>query len=824
MSLSRILLPADVDPFAAVPMGTLAAPWVRGHWRASWIHHPAQGPGVGGVALFRRRFTWSGGALRLHVSADQRFRLSLDGVDLGGGPERGDEAHWRYHSWAGELPAGEHVLLARVWWLTDPPHAQCSVAPGFLCAGEGAAADLLDSGHAPWEVRLEDCWDFLDKTPCWGTGARTRLRLDAEHASPDGGARGWCAPAQRGPALHAGAGNCNRGGRLRLIPARLPAQREALVQAGRVLLVTNAQGVTDEDLGRLPLDPLTHLATEAHAWQALLDGNGFIVVPAGQRRRLLVDLGHYRCAYPEVTLAGHGRLRLSWAEACFTAAEGEAKGQRDAWAGLFFRGAADEFVAHSSETRSGSTLWWESGRFVEVVVEAGDAALEVHRVAWRETGYPLGEDGGFACGDAALQASFPIMVRTLARCAHETLMDCPYYEQLQYIGDTRLECQVIRALGRDHRLCLQALDTFAHSLRNEGRMSSRWPTWEWQDIPTFSLLWIGMLHDALMWGGDGAAVRPHLGVLRAVLEHFRSRLRPDGLLGWVEGWNFIDWVPGWAGGEVPGEPGMGGAAANSWLLAYAARLGADIEEWAGEPILAARNRALADGLAQACSRVLWDETAGCFADTTARKTWSEHAQLLALLAGVDHPREQRLLSALARSSGAATSGTGYDFSPAAIAAIGADYSTPTRLAQPTVYFSHYRFEAAARCRRPDLLFDRLDYWRGLAAQGFCTVPEMPEPSRSDCHAWGAHPRFHAAATILGIRPAAPLFAAVRIAPMLGPLEWAEGTWPHHLGDITVRLRRTDGVVHGEVDLPAGLSGMLAIPGVAERPIRGTVAW
>ncbi|WP_372490084.1 hypothetical protein [Chitinophaga sedimenti] len=28
--------------------------------------------------------------------------------------------------------------------------------------------------------------------------------------------------------------------------------------------------------------------------------------------------------------------------------------------------------------------------------------------------------------------------RTSRLCAYETYMDCPYYEQLQYIGDTRI--------------------------------------------------------------------------------------------------------------------------------------------------------------------------------------------------------------------------------------------------------------------------------------------------------------------------------------------------------------------------------------------------
>ena len=119
--------------------------------------------------------------------------------------------------------------------------------------------------------------------------------------------------------------------------------------------------------------------------------------------------------------------------------------------------------------------------------------------------------------------------------------------------------------------------------------------------------------------------------------------REDDLLGWVEWWNFMDWVPGWPAGEVPGERMLGGSAANTFLLAYAARMAAEIESWAGEPVLAQRNRELADRLTEGCKCQLWDDEAGCFADTVERKSWSEHAQLLALLAGVDPQCEERLL-------------------------------------------------------------------------------------------------------------------------------------------------------------------------------------
>ena len=80
--------------------------------------------------------------------------------------------------------------------------------------------------------------------------------------------------------------------------------------------------------------------------------------------------------------------------------------------------------------------------------------------------------------------------------------------------------------------------------------------------------------------------------------------------------------------------------------------------------------------------------------------------------------------------------------------------------------------------------------------------EQPEPSRSDCHGWGAHPLYHFFATVLGIRPAAPGFAEVEIRPLPGELAELAGELVHPRGLIAVELHFAQGRVHGSVSLPA----------------------
>ena len=92
-------------------------------------------------------------------------------------------------------------------------------------------------------------------------------------------------------------------------------------------------------------------------------------------------------------------------------------------------------------------------------------------------------------------------------CSHETYMDTPYWEQLQYVGDTRIQALVTLYLSGDDRLVRNAIQQFDESRIPDGITQSRYPTELPQVIPPFSLFWIGMQHDLWWYGGDRAFAR-----------------------------------------------------------------------------------------------------------------------------------------------------------------------------------------------------------------------------------------------------------------------------------------------------------------------------
>jgi hypothetical protein len=141
------------------------------------------------------------------------------------------------------------------------------------------------------------------------------------------------------------------------------------------------------------------------------------------------------------------------------------------------------------------------------------------------------------------------------------------------------------------------------------------------------------------------------------------------------------------------------------------------------------------------------------------------------------------------------------------------------LIQATYYFGFYLFEALAKAGLADQYVERLAPWKGMLSMGLTTTPENPEPTRSDSHAWSAHPNYGLLATVLGVGPDGPGWRSVRIAPALGPPQRASGRIPQPRGEIDVTLARSGAAgLRAEVTLPPGVAGRFLWRG-REVPLR-----
>jgi alpha-L-rhamnosidase len=133
----------------------------------------------------------------------------------------------------------------------------------------------------------------------------------------------------------------------------------------------------------------------------------------------------------------------------------------------------------------------------------------------------------------------------------------------------------------------------------------------------------------------------------------------------------------------------------------------------------------------------------------------------------------------------------------------------TTLTQATYYFKIYLFRALGKAGLAERYLDELAPWRTMLDLGLTTWAEKPEPTRSDSHAWSAHPSLDLLATVAGITPAEPGFGRVTLRPALGTLTSLDAAVPTPRGEVAVSYRRTGAALSAEVTLPEGVTGTLS---------------
>lgn len=782
------------DPFHAENDGK--GWFALGRWPASWIAHPATPANEFAVA-YRKTFKLDEAAtIRAHVTGDERYELFIDGQRVALGSERGDANNWFYETYEFQLEAGEHTIVGIVFTVgKERAYAQMTVRHGFLFMPQSEAhRALLGTGTAEWEARLVHGLEWISQMSAWGTGRNLKIEgANYPWGIECGEGDGWVAAEKTEEAVEGQRFNEAMGVHF-LRPAILPAMLDERRHVGTVRLVSS---IPELKTSGIPVRTEDDMPEETMEWQRLIEGSGRVHLGPHTLRRVILDLDDYYCARPELTTSGGAgaTVRVNWQEALYDHIGSGAykdkawtKGNRDVIEGKYFTccgnaedGVGDIFLPEGGDNRVYTPFWWQAGRYVEISLQTGEEALTIEDFCIRETRYPMELESRFSSDDERMERIAPIMMRALQMCSHETYMDCPFYEQLMYIGDTRLEVLTTFAATADDRLPRKASLMFDASRQLNGLTQSRYPTKYRQIIPPFSLWHVCMIHDRALWKDTMDFDGRLLPGARGVLDYFLSRRNAAGLVEAPEGWNYTDWVPSWVSGEPPGARDGVNCTLN-WQMVLTLRKMADLENWHGEPELAARWTRCAQTLKTAIDSAFWNDARRLYAEDKTHGAFSQHAQCLAVLSGaLEEDASQGLIRRLLASDD---------------------------LDETTIMFRFYLMEALYQTRNGEALLDQLPLWYQLPAWGFKTTWEEADPnsSRSDCHAWGAHPLFHYFASVLGIRPASRGFATVHIAPQLGELKQAKGQMPHPAGSIEVELDRSSAALLARISLPAGVTG------------------
>ena len=727
---------------------------------AQWIAAESQATNAANfVTHFRLRLPLAAkpGKFVVRVSADSVYRLFVNGLPIASGPASGDPGKWRYDEMdlAPQLVAGDNVLAAVVWHPVGPwtaPVCMMGKAPGFFLEGESSS--IVNTGTGDWRAFVNPAYSPL-KSKVNGYFALGDFEEMDARLYP----WGWETAAFDDRAWPKAVVSLEK---YTLVPREIPPLEH---RYERLAHVRKSDGVT------VP--------------EAFLAGKQPVMIPPETKATILLDRGELLNAYPELIISGGkgSHVKMGYAEALF--GEKGAKGNRDIVDGKTWVGAADEIIADGGTNRLYRPLWFRTFRYLQLEIQTAAEPLTLVDLRGEFTGYPFVERAAFDAGDVELKRIWDVGWRTLRLCAVDNFYDCPYYERLQYAGDTRIEALVSVYVSGDDRLLRKAIDLFNDSLGEGGLTASRYPSKLRQTIPTFCNWWIAMIDDYRLLNGDKEFIRKMVPAMETVLKRFESFTDPvTGLITFSRAseWDFVDW----AGHLSHGKERKEGSRAPSGLISlnhvYALDRAAEIMRYLGDEPKAMEYQARSERIRNAVSARCWDPEKGILADDPRKERYTEHMNLLGILTDAIPLAQQ----------------------PGVMEKILAGEPEMTKA---TIYFRFYYNRALVKTGLADRYLDSLTLWRDQLKLNLTTWAEKPEPSRSDCHAWGSSPNYEFLATVAGITPAAPGFSRVRIAPALGPLQKITARMPHSYGMIEVKLQRTGAVgMTGVVTLPAGLSG------------------
>ena len=360
------------------------------------------------------------------------------------------------------------------------------------------------------------------------------------------------------------------------------------------------------------------------------------------------------------------------------------------------------------------------------------------RTVWRTAEYPFAMRGMFRTSDGELNAIYELCRHTQQICSADAYMDTPWREQGQWWGDARIQARNTFFLDGDPGLLRRGIRSIAGQKTRSGLTPGVAPCCNEQCVlPDFSLTWILTLFDDYWQTGELSLFLEQQSKADEILRYFHTP-EARGKNGLLKAdprfWLFEDWA------DLPkrGCPTF----LNLWYcytlhaLERLCRAAAETEK---AESLARERRQMEERI----NALLFDEKLQLFRSglendaTPCPEPPTLHDQVLAILNGLRpeaHPVmiRERLLPFLRNES--------------------------CPFATPSSFWCSYLFDAAKQTglRKETLAFLRRNWKRMIPSGGTWEHFQWDRyDGQSCCHAWSAHPASHLPELLTGIHQLEP---------------------------------------------------------------------
>ena len=758
----------------------LKSPWNKSMWKARWCVSPRERQDIKtmDVSFFRKSFNLDKkpDTFIINLTADIKANLYVNGILVLRFPIKGDIFNWSFDTVdiAKFLKSGKNTLAVQVMnYGEDKPYSYMSnwTRARLLVQGQGEAEKDVNTPEG-WKVRRSYAFSpiTIPHIPYMGKLERMDAsKFEFGWQNEDFDDSSWDNPDIFN---RASAYGCDRTGEVfyGLEQRDIPFMEEKSIYN---LKVRKSENISVDDT-------------------FLKRGGKAIKIPSNTKCSILLDGEVLTNAYLSFVASGGkgAKMTVKYAEnLCpvdLLKTFRQNRGNRNDIEKKDFHPNAtirNEFIFDGGPARRFITNDWRTYRYIGLDIQTGKDPLELSDFHGIFTGYPFKENASFESSDKTLNKIWEVAWRTARLCAVDTYMDCPYYERLQYIGDTRIQALISLYISGDSRLMRRALKIMSSSKTPEGLLQSRYPSSAPQIIPPFCLYWINMLRDYQMHVDDMEFVYSQLSTVEGIIAWFENQI--DSQTGMLKAdmphWNFLDWS-GWATGNAPvGE--TSGSSTHTLHFAITLRDAAAIMRSFGNSDTAAKYEKLADKITNSVYKNCWNPERKMLSDFKGANKFSQHANIMGILSGAISKEE----------------------APNLMLRIMADKS----IAQATYYYRFYLTRALVESGMGDEYLNTINPWKEMLDLGLSTFAERPDPVRSECHAWSASPIYELLATVCGIKSCGEGFLKVSITPRLGNLSYVKAKFPHPKGYIELDIKKSeDGNISGDIKVPAGLSAIL----------------
>ncbi len=768
-------------------------------WSAPWIGHPTVEPESAAMILFRRNFELATKPERfvIHLSADNHYRLFVNGNYITRGPARGDIQHWFYETIdiAPQLKAGKNTIAVEVVnWGAKRSFSVFSQMTSFIMQGETDVESIVNTNDRDWKCYHNRAYSpnivnwMMDRT---SVDFGLYVAFQPENINGELYPWGWEKP-------EFDDSNWSAAQWMDKAATRNVTGSIGIVYAGAKLLVPRTVGMLRE----IKMPFYTIRRTDGiEKNENFIHQKGALTIPANRKVSILIDQNQHSAGYPEMLVSGGkgSRVQVSYSENMFVN-NNSPRGDRNDIEGKRMIGIKDIFLPDGGENRLFKPSSIRTFRYIQLDIETKNDALTIADYQHVSSSAPIDLRAKFDASNALTDWIMEAGWRTVSICAQDLLMSDAYYEQLQYVGDSRVHNLSLLTLSGDDRLTRNFLTQVDQSRIPEGLTYAAYPAMFHLIIPSYSLMWIDQIHDYMMWKDDKAFIANFELGIESVLHWFERRMDKNGLLGKIEWWPAFAWPQGYKNGVSPGSVEGAGSTLYSLQYAYSLRHAADIFKFTGNKQMADLYQKRADTICKAVNK-LCKNADGFYTESPTNQQVSQITNLLAIVAEASTGKEAKVL-------------------------LNKLLEPKEWFGQVDLYLHVYLFEAMNKTNQREKFMPELSEWAYMKKLNLTTFVEEPLERvrrgdvRSECHPWSSAPNHFFFSTVCGIRPLSPGHRKVQISPAFGELNSINAVYPSALGDVKILLNKSKSDVSGTINIPEGMDASFSWEGQKVKLVTG----